>query len=483
MSKIGALAIDPAREVEFSASKAPRMDACAASAGRIAQVVEYMREHDVPFVEGDAATVTGDVMHQLFALVPFRSTVLGVEGVNDGKYAAKRLRALAAEHDLSFPDPDDYFLATRMLVARDSHVDAWLKTLPGPIQDFSVSLDSDRVRQEFSFEDQGGSRKVAASGLADFTLEVTDAAGDRHILILDYKTGRNSPTPVDANNRPNRQLTTLVGLWQAKASSEGRPFSSAAVSLITRDGVYNPELMPFVIYDVEQLEAAVERTALWADDYDYSRSLGLAVSEESEGELLEAMGETIGDHCRYCAGKTACRAIRETLEEKVEALREEGPKFLDEVREFTGSIMENGAGDPSEALRLLRRGQEIEQWSSLAQVVEEETAFLVRTVHARSPEDIVGVSVGSPGNSVAPPDTAQIKEIVDLLAGTMEATPKIDEMIDTLAQPAVSRVKALVADHCGRTTTQAGRLIQDKVLENPQSAPFLVNQERPKLMV
>lgn len=486
---VGALAIDPSRETVFSASKAPRVASCAASGGRIAQVIEFMRANDIEFAPPDEATALGDDLHRLFANVPFRSDVLGIPGMGEGKYSALRLRQLGTEHQIECPDPDDYFLAAKMLSVRDAQVDTWLTSLEGPIQSFEVRLDSERWHHKFTLGDEGDQWDVSASGLADFTLSVVDKNGGSHLLVLDYKTGRASPELTDEEGRANPQLTTLVGLAQARAEAAGTPYESASVGLITRDAVYRNEPIQYLVFDQEILTQAVEQTAIWADTYDYSRRAGLSDKEEAASALVEDLGENVGagDHCRYCAGKTACEKLRNTLEERVGVLKDEGPQFLDEVRAFTADVIETGEGNPEEALRLWKKGQEMTKWADLAEVVRNEAAYLVRGIHAKAPDEIKDVRVMNPGVSLKSPEAVQIRNVVETLESLCEGAPNVPAITDQIADPSMVKVKHLVARHTGSAVWQAGNALKDAAVAADETSanpsPLKVYQQRASVLV
>lgn len=478
--KDGALAFDPEREKEFSASKAPRMAACEASAGRVTEVISFMQENEISPVENDDATALGSDLHDLFALIPVCSEDIGGRGGNIPPI--RKLREIAEAKGKTFTN-DDLIVGRQMLVVREKMVDSFLEmhSKGGPIESFELTMDNKRLRHEFEVETDAGTTVLGASGLADFMLTVKDRKGEEHTLVLDYKTGRGDTASVNQDGTANKQITMLAALSHLDKNSS---LASARGAIINREMAFGGKIVA-VDYDAALLDSAVEQVGKWADAYDYSHYLGSnkdeSKAEAAEEALNEITADNIGDHCRYCAGKLACSKFRVEVEQARDQLKEEGPEYIEEVKMWQLDMASSGAADEERAMELLEKGMEYVGKKALIEAYQDESAHLVRGLARNKPEEITSVDVSDGAarlglaDWISGPDS-DFGEFLAALEPLMSGR-SFEDAAEILGQVSLTKVGETIERQDSLSSAKARGIIKDAIEANSE-APLAIKANK-----
>lgn len=284
--------------------RAPRHDAdfaavhgaCAAAQARQFEVFDFAVEHRIPGLDNsDKEGARGEQLRAALASLPYVNKKLGVGEPYDPE---QKIASLDRARRLNLDIAERAFLVMA-LNQRDALIDATIARV-GRVAKIVTKLAPHTLAVQIDVD----GREERYSGTSHTLVVLENPKGEKHALLLNYKTTSGAITAVQDNPR----LAALAAL----ADWNYGPFASLGVSAIGR--LQDAEEIKLALYERPEIEAAQSKVVAITHSATRARRLyeeGRAVDGSLPDEVQDAIDETatVGDHCAQCSGAVCCRKL------------------------------------------------------------------------------------------------------------------------------------------------------------------------------
>lgn len=317
---------DPHR-AKVSASKIAALGECPSQLVRAEEVNRFTEANGIPSLGELMANARfskkGTDLHEILASVPIRIDRWGY-----GKKANIDLILADYEqrNDTKISNQDRGFLRAAIR-RRDELIGYFADSLAGDgVKRLMVRQDNYRITDHFYVNSNGEAHE--RSGLPDILIRATNGKGETRTLILDYKSGYNTPDDTPTN----QQLIALGVLDKLENPSTVEVFAT----LITRENVWeNPALVRFdgqklAGEDLAHFNEVSDAATTLLDSYysEISKSGSDSPSKEF-GEMLDSKAQ-VGKCCTFCDGKLACGTFRQWMTQQ-KGILETAKQYIDTI--------------------------------------------------------------------------------------------------------------------------------------------------------